>query len=224
MDLSLLISLQQADSAFPSGSFAFSQGLEASSTIADQIGTFDFEAFVEVQLFHRWMTADRVALVRSYRLKNDLGRLTALDREIEASILVDALRAGSRRNGVALLVAHERLGSQAASLYRTKIRNHEALGHLPLVQGLLWSSIGMSESMAVEVSAYQCAASLSTAGIRLGIVPALEAQKTLTRLLKKVASAPLYKVEDDQPLSAFTPLSEIAIMLHRCADQRLFSN
>jgi urease accessory protein len=221
---SLLLLLQHADSAFPSGGFAFSQGLEASSLHAGKIGPLDFEHYVRNQLAHRWATADRVALSRAHRLAGDREATVRLDREVEASSAIDIFRAGSKRNGMAFLTAHRRLGSQPAADYTALVRDGTAPGYLPVVQGLVWSGLGMSEADATLVSGYQCAMSLATAAVRLGVLGAIEAQAALGRLLPVIEGLAGTPVKDGEPLSSFTPLSELAVLMRETSGQRLFSS
>lgn len=225
MNAGLLVALQHADSQFPSGGFAFSQGLEASSQLAGRLGPFDFSGFVEVQLRHRWASADRVALVRAHRIGDDLPRLVELDREVEASTFVEGLRAGSRRNGTALLTTHCRIATPGAAAYRRMMREDGAPGHLAVIQGLVWRALGIDEATAVSMSGYQAVASLTTAAVRLSLVGAIEAQALLARALPIVAELSDAAVADDEPLQSFTPLAEIAVALHAATGgQRLFSN
>ncbi|QOF70820.1 urease accessory protein UreF [Aminobacter sp. SR38] len=220
----LLVALQHADGQFPSGGFAFSQGLEASSTLAGKLGAFDFAAFVDIQIRHRWADADRVALVRAHRLAGDLEALAELDREVEASTFVEGLRSGSRRNGMALLTTHERIGTCGTAIYRAKVRKGEACGHLPVVQGLAWQALDLDEASAVAIGGYQMVASLSTAAVRLGAIGAIDAQRVVARALPAIEAAARLPVGDDQPLRSFTPLCEIAVAMHGASGQRLFSN
>ncbi|MCX8571038.1 urease accessory protein UreF [Aminobacter sp. MET-1] len=220
----LLVALQHADGQFPSGGFAFSQGLEASSTLAGRLGVFDFAAFVDIQIRHRWADADRVALVRAYRLGGDLEALAELDREVEASTFVEGLRSGSRRNGMALLTTHERIGTCGAAAYRAMVRKGDACGHLPVVQGLAWQALDLDEASAVAIGGYQMVASLSTAAVRLGVIGAIDAQKVVSRALPAIEAAARLPVGDDEPLRSFTPLCEIAVAMHGASGQRLFSN
>lgn len=220
----LLVALQHADGQFPSGGFAFSQGLEASSSLAERLGAFDFAGFVDTQIRHRWASADRVALVRAHRLAGDLDALADLDREVEASTFVEGLRSGSRRNGAALLTTHGRLGTKGATAYRSMVRNSSACGHLAVVQGLLWQALGLDEVTAVAIGGYQMVASLATAAVRLGVIGAIDAQAVIAQALLGVKTAALRPVIDDEPLCSFTPLCEIAVALHGASGQRLFSN
>ncbi|MFU0504717.1 urease accessory protein UreF [Pseudaminobacter sp. NGMCC 1.201702] len=221
---SLLVALQHADGQFPSGGFAFSQGLEASSSLADRLGEFDFARFVEGQILYRWAESDRVALVRAHRLAGKLEEIAELDREVEASTFTEGLRAGSRRNGLALLTAHQRLGTAGAASYRALIRTGSACGHLAVVQGLLWRTLDLDEDTAVAMGGYQMVASLATAAVRLGVIGAIEAQAAIGRALPLIEAASAAPVADDEPLRSFTPLCEIAVALHGASGQRLFSN
>lgn len=220
----LLVALQHADSLFPSGGFAFSQGLEASSSFAEKLGAFDFASFVQGQIHFRWATADRVALVRAHRLAGTLEAIAELDREMEASTFMEGLRLGSRRNGVALLTAHERIGTGSASAYRALIRTGVACGHLAVVQGLLWQALGLDEATSAAVSGYQMVSSLATAAVRLGVIGALNAQAAITQALPQIEAACTVAIADDEPIRSFIPLAEIAVALHGASGQRLFSN
>lgn len=220
----LLVALQHADGQFPSGGFAFSQGLEASSTLAGKLGAFDFAAFVDIQVRHRWADADRVALVRAHRLAGDLEALAELDREVEASTFVEALRSGSRRNGMALLTTHERIGTNGAGAYRAMVRKGLACGHLSVVQGLAWQALDLDEAAAVAIGGYQMVASLATAAVRLGVIGAIDAQRVVARALPAIEAAARNPVGNDEPLRSFTPLCEIAVAMHGASGQRLFSN
>jgi len=221
---SLLVALQHADSQFPSGGFAFSQGLEASSSLAGRLGTFDFASFLEGQIHFRWASADRVALVRAHRLAGKLEALAEVDREVEASTFMEGLRLGSRRNGVALLTAHGRIGTGSASAYRALIRTGAACGHLAVVQGLLWQVLGLDEATSVAVSGYQVVSSLATAAVRLGVIGAIDAQAAITQALPQIQAACSVAIADDEPIRSFIPLAEIAVALHGASGQRLFSN
>jgi urease accessory protein len=220
----LLVALQHTDSQFPSGAFAFSQGLEASAQLEQRLGPFDFANFLDVQLRHRWANADRVVLARAYRFAGDLPQLAALDFEMEASTFMEGLRAGSRRNGAALLTTHCRIGAKGAAPYRSLMREGKALGHLAVVQGLLWQALGLEEATVVAMSGYQSAASLATAAVRLGLVGAIEAQALLSQALPVITELSSTPIRDNEPIRSFTPLAEIAVALHGSGGQRLFSN
>ena len=225
--LARLIALQHADSAFPSGSFAFSNGIEGLAALLDGFGGAELRHAVEAILRHRWAGSDRVAMVLAHRANGDLARLAQIDAAVEAACLPETMRTGSRRNGGALLAAHSRIGTPSAEGLRTAVREGRLLGHLTVMQGSLWQSLGLDETAVTEIAGYQCAAALVTAAVRLGQVGAIEAQRILSALmpvLAEIAAQPVQGEAEEIMLIAFTPLMEIATMRHARADMRLFAN
>ena len=60
----ILRTFQHADTQFPSGAFAFSQGLEALSQQQDRLGKFDLWNFLHAQIVHRWASSERVVIAK----------------------------------------------------------------------------------------------------------------------------------------------------------------
>ncbi|MEL4402995.1 urease accessory UreF family protein, partial [Shewanella algae] len=89
-----------------SGAFAFSYGIEGALALGRDMTLGDFETLVAAMLKQRWASYERIALLRSYRAGGDLEAIAAVDREVEASTLIETLRSGSRRNGAAYLASH----------------------------------------------------------------------------------------------------------------------
>ena len=140
----LLSVLQNSDSFFPSGSMSFSWGLEALCATSRIDGAMSLREFVVGQVRHRWSTFDRVVLAHAHNVRHgDLDSLAELDCLVEAQSLVDELGEGSRRNGQALLTVHDKLGTDGAGDYRRRILAGEAHGHLPVMQGFLWGTMGL---------------------------------------------------------------------------------
>lgn len=225
--LARLIALQQADSAFPSGSFAFSNGIEGLAALLEGFGSKELADAVETILRHRWAGSDRVAIILAHRADGDLARLGQIDSAIEAVCLPEPLRMGSRRNGGALLAAHARIGTPGAEDLRAALHAGRVLGHLAVIQGALWRQLGLDESTTTEIAGYQTAAALVAATVRLGQVGAIEAQRILSAsmpVLAELAAQPVQGMADDIVLTAFTPFIDIAIMRQARADLRLFAN
>jgi len=157
---SRLATLQQADNFFPGGAVAWSWGLE--TLFAD--GLLDAPAatstrrrrgvraercemltgFVEGQLLHRWACLDRAFLVAAWTDADDHPALRVLDTRIEALTLASELRQGSRRLGLSMLGVHASLETPGAQGYRASVLAGQAMGHLPIVQGLVWRGVGMT--------------------------------------------------------------------------------
>jgi urease accessory protein len=219
----LLTILQHADSAFPSGSFAFSNGIEglaAMNAPLDRAGLHDIVAMV---LRHRWATSDCVAVARAHRAGEDFEELAAIDRAVEAATLAEPLRSGSKRNGNALLAAHARLGTPGASEFRAQIAAEKLHGHLSVVQGFLWRARGMSEADAMTVSGYTTASGLIAASVRLGRIGAVEAQAVLTALLPIIADLSV-PVAPNAQIESFLPWVDAAASRQARAHLRLFAS
>jgi urease accessory protein len=220
----LLLALQHADSAFPSGSFGFSNGIEGLFGLGLPKGREGLQQVLNATLRHRWASADRVALVRAYRAGDDLDALCAVDRAVETTILPEPLRIGSRRNGGALLTAHARLQTPGVATLRALVDSGRAYGHLSVVQGAMWRARGMTEETAVAVSGYTAASGLVTAAVRLGHIGAIEAQRVLADALAVIAEAAAKPVASDSEIQSFTPWLDLAAARHTRAPLRLFAN
>jgi urease accessory protein len=221
--LSTLRALWQADGAFPSGSFAFSYGIEGIIALRHGLDVPELKRLVSSALRHRWSTYDRVALLRSFRCDGDLAVIAAVDREVEASTLVESLRTGSRRNGASFLASHARIGNDLAAILRGAVRSGECLGHIAVMQGAVWSSVGLNENLVQLTSGYTVASGLITAAIRLGAVGALQGQQVLADclpLIEQLSAEPPAGPE----LESFVPYLDIAAARHAQADLRLFAN
>ena len=222
--LSTLRALWQADAAFPSGSFAFSYGIEGVIALRRGLDAQELKRLVSAALRHRWATYDRVALLRAFRCNGDLAVIAAVDHEVEASTLVESLRTGSRRNGTSFLASHARIGSDLAAILRDAVQSGECLGHIAVMQGAVWSSIGLNENLAQLTSGYTVASGLITAAIRLGAVGALQGQQVLADCLPLIEQLSMDEPAADRVLESFVPFIDIAAARHAQADLRLFAN
>ncbi len=221
--LSLLTLSQMSDSAFPSGGFAFSQGLETLLAERTIQGEEALGLYLEHQLQDRWLVFDRYFLTESHGLAEEAQARFELDRECEAMSPVASLREGSRRNGLALLTSHERIGTAGAKAYKRAVAGGEAKGHLPVVQGLLFKGRGLALLPSLVAAAHGFLAGQVSAAVRLGAIGTLGGQRILTGLQPALAAALAAPLPPEAPWS-FTPMSEIAAMRHETQGLRLFTN
>ena len=219
--------LQHADSFFPSGAVAFSQGLEtlhAEGRLADAQAV---ARFLEHQLVHRWASAERAVLAAAWGADGDLDTVRCADTTAEATTLPAELRDGSKRSGCALLGVHAELGTPGAADYRQRVRDGAdfgAFGHLAVMQGLVWRGTGLDLEQACAASAHALRVGMLGAALRLGAIGHLAAQRILTdthALIGRLMASPPPPID---AVHAYTPVADIALMRHETLDVRLFSN
>jgi len=224
MMLSILQAIWQADGTFPSGSFAFSYGVEGVVARRPELDGTALAELTATIIRQRWATCDRIALVQAFRTAGDLHAIAAIDRDVEASTFGGTMRDGSRRNGGSFLASHARLGDGTALRLRDAVRAGLCLGHIAVMQGAVWQAMGLDESLAQLASAYGVASGVAAAAVRLGAIGTLESQKVLRGCLPLIDALVAQPVPDNAELSSFIPFLEIAAARHARADLRLFAN
>ena len=220
----LLVALQHGDSFFPGGGVSFSWGLEALHRDGQVASQGDVARFLSGQLRCRWAMFDRPVLIAAQRRADDHTELTTLDHMVEALSLAREFREASRRLGAALLDVHEKLGTPGALDYRQRVRSGEAPGHLTVGQGLVWGILGLSETHAAAISAHTLCVGILGAGIRLGLIGHIDAQRFLKGVKQEVAdilSTPPPALDE---IGAFAPHLDVASMRHENHSVRLFAN
>lgn len=215
--------LQHGDSFFPSGSASFSWGLESLVKQGRIRDAADAASFVSGQLHGRWAGFDRPIVVASHRASRDMAALAAIDWQVEIQSPVAELRSASRRLGDAMLSVFSRLGFDGATLYRSKVKRAEAHGHVPVVQGFLWAMAGNDESAAVALSAHTFATGLLGAGIRLGCISHIDAQRILGGIRAEVSEIANLPVPPIDALTSCIVEAEIAIIHNTRQEARLFA-
>ncbi len=222
--VSALQAIWQADGGFPSGSFAFSYGVEGVIAMRETIDAATLCDLTETILRQRWAGFDQVALVQAFRAEGDIHAIACLDHAVEAAMFGDSMRDGSRRNGSAFLAAHERIGTPAATHCRNAVRSQMTPGHIAVMQGVVWHSLGMDERQVRIVSGYTVASGAIAASVRLNAIGALDGQRALQAMLPLIDDLSARPVARNTQLASFLPFLDIAAARHRRADLRLFSN
>lgn len=216
----LLLALQHGDSAFPSGGFAFSWGLE--ELVRDEwIASGDqLSDFLSDLLANRWHGFDRIALARAFGAST-LAEVADADRAVEIATWSAPMRAGSRRAGRAVLGVHARLAGPVVADYKAMAEADAELGHLPVVQGLVWREAGLDAASAEVLSAWTMAQGIAAAALRLGLVGHLSAQAVLHRARAEIVD--MIARPPPEHFAAFTPVADIALVRHGRRDARLFA-
>jgi urease accessory protein len=218
----LLTALQFADSAFPSGGFAFSWGLEGLQADGLADGADDLIEIAAEQLRYRWATTDRILLARAHAAA-DTDELIAVDVAAEVATTSEQLRTGSRRAGRALLGMAARLDLPGARDYRAVLALDDRLGHLAVVQGLVFREAGLNLRHAEALGAWSLVNGLNSAAIRLGLVGHVHAQHIATTLRPVIAGMLNRPADLNAVLSSCTTLTDIAVSRRTHRDLNLFA-
>ena len=157
--LAHLSALQFADSAFPSGRYTLSHGLEPlaqNGLLAGGNRQVTLHGLLEDNLRLSVGPADgtAVACAHSSYQQQDLVSVTAVERRLTAVKLTAEARHASIRTGKALLgTAHTFIADPMLDKYAAMVRDGSVPGHHAVVIGLLGASVGLSalESVAGEL-------------------------------------------------------------------------
>ena len=223
--MSLLRLLQISDSSFPSGAFAFSNGLE---TLHKENEKFDASSLYKLlvqQIVPRWCDFDRYFIVSAYDANSETTKLLRLDWKCHTQNTNAALADSSRRMGRSLLTVHRKLNTFGVGDFwqqSSKLILNDERGYQPVVLGLVGRGLRLSKQE-VEVSAlYGIVSSFFSAAIRLNIIGAIEAQRMISCVITELEEV-LLKTPPSFP-SSNSLLSEIAVSRHRDSELSLFSN
>jgi urease accessory protein len=210
--------LQLADSFFPVGAFAYSDGLEtavAGGRVRDAAALSEWMEHFREAVF---VPCEGLALVQCMRaLKaSDLERLCRIDEELTAIRPAAAVRAASTAIGKSLL-----------SLYPA-ICNRWDIPVLPhnnaiAAYAIVFFHSGVEEREAALAFGYNRLAGIVSAGLRLISMGQHQGQTLLAKNLDRLPDAVerILRMKD-QPLRSFHPLLDIEQMNHQYLYSRLF--
>jgi len=163
---------QIVDSAFPTGAFAHSWGLEAAwqqGEVADRDG---LRRFLEASIMQSGYAS--LPLVNdAYRSPE---RLEALDEVADAFLLNAVANRASRIQGRTLLGTAGRIWPSAA-LAALQARAEATCAHVAPVAGAAFCAIGLPLPTVQRVVLYGAARGVLSAAVRLGLAGSFEAQR-----------------------------------------------
>lgn len=230
----LLSLLQLSDSAFPSGRYTLSHGLETlAQTGYLTVPSDGATLFTLLGDSVRFGVApsDGLAVACAHRAAGpdgivDLELVRQVDERLTAVKLPREARDASTRTGRAVLAtATAAIGGDALGDYADWVRRGASPGNHAVVVGLLSASLGIPGLAAVVGELYAYCSGWVAAAVRLGIGDHRAAQGLLHRLRPLIADAAASVFERDvDQISSCTPLLDVMSMRHEQAELRLFAN
>jgi urease accessory protein len=187
---------QLADSAFPTGGFAHSHGLEAAWQHGEVRHAAELHAFLETSL---WQMG-RGILPFATAAHDEPDQLIALDRLFDAFQSNHVAKRASRLQGRALMAS----ARQIFAPLPLKLPFH---GHLAPIFGAVTNALGVTRSHAANLFCFQHLRGVLSAAVRLGIVGPLAAQSLQHRLgpctrqvLRHCENLPVGEIAQTAPL------------------------
>jgi urease accessory protein len=214
------IALQLSDSAFPSGAFVHSGGLEAAWRLGELAADEDLEAFVDATVWQagsaQWPFVGGA--------HGDPSRHAEIDASCDAFLLGHVTNRASRSQGRALVGSASRVfgGAELVALDE-RLRRRELPGHFAPAFGVVARLLGLSRDETCRLGLHAALRGVVSAAVRLGLVGPHEAQRmihTRADLLDRVLVASLDLGVDEAAQSA--PILEILATAHDRLQERLF--
>ena len=210
--------LQANDTAYPSGAYAHSFGLEELVETGVVSTATDLENFLVKQILPALLTFEIPYFARAHAaaVEGNCNELLALDAELDAWRIPAELRDASRRIGSQRLDLLVQLDPTPLVI---EYRQLSPRSHHLVVTALELAAVPVSQ--AARAFAFQTIAGLAAASMKLMRIGQTSCQQIVRRTLVNLGG----KIDDSlaQPVDGwFNPLLEIASLRHARANQRLF--
>ncbi|MGW0086787.1 urease accessory protein UreF [Streptomyces sp. NPDC003393] len=223
-----------SDSAFPSGRYTLSHGLETlvqTGRLTTPSDPAALSALLSDHLRFAVGPSDGVALACAHRAtpapdRVDLESVVGADERLTAVKVSRESRETSARTGRALLrVATSAFGDRAVRQYAREVVEGRAPGNHAVVLGVLSACLGVPRLEAVAGELFAFSASWVAAAVRLAVTDHSTAQAVLHHVrpvMSEVASSAVDK--GVLGIVSCTPLLDVMAMRHEEAELRLFAS
>jgi urease accessory protein len=211
---------QIVDSAFPTGTFAHSWGLEAAWQQGEVADAAALRAFLDASI--RQTAHAAIPLVNAAH--RDPSRLEALDELADAFLINVIGNHASRVQGRTLLATVGRIWPCDA-IADLLARSHATRAHVAPLTGVAFRAIGVPLATVQRVVLYAAARGVISAAVRLGIAGSYEAQRLLFDCGPSLEAIALRCAGwSDRDLSQTEPLLDLWQSGHARLYSRLFQS
>jgi urease accessory protein len=207
----LLKILQINDTLFPTGGFAYSDGLETAVTNRLVCESATFERWLRQYIELVFVPCEGLAVKLAMHAGEEA--LQKLDEELTAIKPAASARAASTTVGRGFLKA-------VSTLHQIPTRSIE---NLPVVYGVACRHFRVETEDALSAFAYNRLAATTSAALRVMSIGQQQAHGALTQVLKDVPAAVNQIMNNsDTHITSFAPMLDIQQMNHRYLYSRLF--
>ncbi|MFI9321705.1 urease accessory protein UreF [Kitasatospora aureofaciens] len=223
----LLVSLQLTDSAFPSGFYTLSHGLEGYAQ-AKAVTPDTVPELLADLLRHSVGPSDATALALAHRAasEGDWELLVEIDQRLHATKLNRELRLAASRTGRQLLdIARESVGGEPLERYAELVADKRAPGCQAVAAGVAYASAAVPVEQAVASDLFAFCTSFVGAALRLRLTDHRRAQVVLRAaapVIREVVAAAL--VRESADLGGCVPIADAMSGRHERAEARLFAS
>jgi urease accessory protein len=215
-----LLAWQLADSAFPTGGFAHSGGLEAAWQSGEIPNPAALEAFA-LAVLEQTGWGMLPLLNAAYR---DPSRFDELDHLADVFLTNPVANRASRVQGRALAATAARIWP-VGPVDAVALRVEAGLGHQGPVMGVVFAALKLPLTVARQVCLYTAARSVLAAAVKLGIAGSYEAQRIQHALIPAIAAAAdRARDADERHLAQTAPVIDVLQAAHDRLYSRLFQS
>lgn len=218
--------LQLADSLFPTGLYATSNGLET-LFYTKKLKPNEIAELIAIFLQQQVGPSDCTALGNAYKSikKSDLHGLILADQTLYSLRIIEDVRIASVRSGIQLLKCVSSFVKQNSILdsYLNAVKDGEASGIYPVSFAVSSWSLDIPQNKAGLMLLYGFTVSMIGAALRLGILQHFEAQAIIHHLKPRIIESLQKNI--DRPLSdmwQFAPGLDVLQIKHEQMASKMF--
>lgn len=222
-----LVTWQLADSAFPSGAYTLSHGLEGYAQ-ERAIAPGAVPELLRDLLLHAIGPADATALALAHRgaLDGDWELVCQADERLHASKLTSEARLASLRIGRQLLpLCREVFPSPELDRFAELMAGEETPGTQAVVTGVAYAGMGVPRDEAVAADLFAFCSSFAGAALRLRLADHRSAQRLLRGAAPAIEQATELALRCElEDVGGCAPLADVMAARHERAEAKLFAS